>query len=85
MVEEADDMCELLSYDGTHTRNKACKVNIVSDKMPKGWFRIEKQDSTITGGAHYEVDLIAAILSAVSSDCTPLPLLCWGSIPIICG
>ena len=59
MVQNADALCEILSYDGMHTKIKVC-VNIVSDKMPKGWFRITKGDSSITGGAHYEVDLIAA-------------------------
>ena len=80
MVEGADDLCELLSYDGTHTKIKVC-VNIVSDKMPKGWFRITKGDSSITGGAHYEVDLIAANSFGSIIWLCPVTLFVLGQYP----
>ena len=57
-----DDGCWYVDYPDWpfDHHNLMMVVNIVSDKMPKGWFRIEKQDSSITGGAHYQVDLVAA-------------------------
>ena len=33
MVQNADALCEILSYDGTHTKIKVC-VNIVSRNVP---------------------------------------------------
>ena len=80
MVEGADDLCELLSYDGTHTKIKVC-VNIVSDKMPKGWFRIAKEDSSITGGAHYQVDLVAANSFGAFIWLCPVTLFVLGQYP----
>ena len=80
MVEGADDLCELLSYDGTHTKIKVC-VNIASDRMPKGWFRIAKEDSSITGGAHYQVDLVAANTFGAYIWLCPVTLFVLGQYP----
>ena len=56
MVANADTLCKILSYDGMHTKIMV-NVNDSSDKMSDGWFRLNKQDSSITGGAHYQVEL----------------------------
>lgn len=54
MVAGADDLCEELTYDGTHT---AVDVIISKKKLDlPDYICLEKQDSAILSGAYYYVD-----------------------------
>ena len=57
MVSGADDMCELLSDDGTTT-----KISVIPTKEPEkheGYFELKQTESSLTGGSTYKVDLEA--------------------------
>ena len=55
MVNGADDMCELLSDNGTLTR-----ISVIPAKKREkheGYFELRQTESSLTGGSTYKVDL----------------------------
>lgn len=80
MVAGADSLCELLSYDGVHTEVKVC-VDTSAEEKSKGWFLLDKEDSSITGGAHYHVDLDAANSFGGKIWLCPVTLFVLGQYP----
>lgn len=57
MVSGADDLCELLSDDGTTT-----KISVIPSskkQIHEGYFELEQTKSSLTGGSTYKVGLKA--------------------------
>ena len=80
MVSNADKLCEILSYDGTHAKLKV-RVKAGSEEMPKEAIHLSKLDSSLAGGADYHVDLEAANSFGGNIWLCPVTLFVLGQYP----
>lgn len=79
MVSSADKLCDILSYDRTHTKLKV-RVKAGSEEMPKEAIHLSKLDSSLAGGADYHVDLGGRQLFRRQHLALPRYTLCAGTI-----
>ena len=80
MVCNADKLCDIPSYDGTHTKLKV-RVKAGSNEMSKDSIQLSKLNSSITGGADYHVELDAANSFGGNIWLCPVTLFVLGQYP----